>query len=82
VKINVFLVIYFSEVSLLKSQLKIKPKFRLSRQSSNVYRIFVRGRGYHLWGDPLSGLGDDLGSSLRSWFLSWLGGWLGSWLGG
>jgi hypothetical protein len=72
---------YYSRLEYTPSILKIKPKFCLSRQSSVIYRYFVLGRGYHLGGDPVGGLGSGLGSSLGSRFLSWLGGWLGGHLG-
>jgi hypothetical protein len=62
--------------------IKIRPKFLLSRASLNVYRNFGLGRGYHLGGDPVGGLGSSLGGCFRSRLLSWLGGWLGSGLGG
>jgi len=55
--------------------------FRLSSWSSVAYRDFVKGRGYHLWGDPVGGLGDCLRSRLLSCLGGWLGGHLGSGLG-
>jgi hypothetical protein len=65
---------------------KIKPNFLPNRLSSIAYRIFVKGRGYRLGGEPLSCLVGCLGSSLGGWFGSCLGGRLGSrlrgWFGG
>jgi hypothetical protein len=75
------LVFLGQEEVILKGLPKIDPKFLLSRASLNAYRNFGLGRGYHLGGDPLSGLGSSFVGRFRSRLGGWLGDWLGSGLG-
>jgi len=67
---------------LVITKLLISPKFLLSRASLYGLRNFVLSWGYHLWGDPLGGLGSNLGGCFRSRLLSRFGGWFGSGLRG
>jgi len=61
--------------------IKINLKFLLSIGNLEFYIENCLDRGYHLGGDPLSGLGSRLGGRFRSRLLSCFGGCFGDWLG-
>ena len=67
------IVIFRSDKSCNINQLFFDLIFLLSRASSNAYRNFGLGWGYHLGGDPLSGLGSRLGGYLVGRFPMSLG---------
>ena len=75
------IVIFRSDKSCNINQLFFDLIFLLSRASSNAYRNFGLGWGYHLGGDPLSGLGSRLGGYLVGRFPCHLVGCLGDCLG-